>query len=267
MRKAILLLLAFISTVLILLQLGSKPLIKYLNLEPKAGLRVDANIPSTVTVNNQQLGKTPFQKEDFLVGEYLVELKNDKGSWQGYVKLNPGTLSVVNREIVEDKVASSGEVINLVEGQGAVIVSNPQGAEVLVDDKNMGKTPLTINNLAVGEHTFLLDKSNFLKRSIKVNVTEGYKLNLSVDLAVSEVDLTNISTTPIKSSPQVIVGKTPTGFLRVRSTASTSGTEVTRVNTGDTLILLEELASWDRIRTQDGKEGYVSSAYVTKKTP
>ncbi len=267
MRKAILLILTFISLVLIVVQFGAKPLVDYLQLEPKAGLRVDANISSKVLVNNQEVGQTPFQKEDFEQGEYLVELKNDKSSWQGYIKLYPGTLSVVNRELLETKSASSGEVITLEKGSGVTIVSNPLGAQVLVDGKSVGNTPLTVDNLSSGEHTFLLDKSNFLKRSIKVNLTEGYILNLAVDLAISDVDLTNIPTTPIQASAQVVVGKTPSGFLRIRSNPSTNAQEVTRVKDGDTLVLLEELANWDRVRTVDGKEGYVSSAYVTKKTP
>ncbi len=58
-------------------------MINYLNLEPSAGLRVDANVSSKVLVNNKEVGQTPIQKEDFKAGEYLVELKSDKGSWQG----------------------------------------------------------------------------------------------------------------------------------------------------------------------------------------
>lgn len=257
--------LSFISGILILLQVGTKPLIDYLDLEPKAGLRVDANISSKVFVNSKEVGQTPLQKEDFEAGEYLVELKNDKGEWQGYVRLNPGTLSVVNREIADSQAVSSGEVISLENGRGATIVSNPQGADVQIDGKLVGKTPVSVGELSSGEHTFLLDKGNFLKRSIKVNVAEGYDLNLTVDLAISDVDLTNISTIPIESSPVLIVGNTPSGFLRVRSRTSTTSSEVTRVSDGDELVLLEELANWYRVRTSEGKEGFVSSTYVSKK--
>ena len=62
----------------------------------------------------------------------------------------------------------------------------------------------------------------------------------------------------------MLVKNTPTGFLRVRDKPSLNGLEIGRVNPGEKLILLEELSGWVRIRMANEKEGYVSSAYISK---
>lgn len=57
--------------------------------------------------------------------------------------------------------------------------------------------------------------------------------------------------------------QTPTGWLRVRDTASLDGIEITRVNPGATYLVLEEKPEWIKIKVSDTVEGWVSSAYVS----
>lgn len=265
MRKVILILLSFISLVLLLIRFGSEPLSKVLGLQPRAGIRVEANTEAKVYIDEKEIGKTPYQVEELLPGDHLVKVETNSSFWQGYVKLNSGTLSVVNRELAQTAASSSGEVITLEKGQGATIISTPDKADVEIDGKAYGKTPLFVSNLLPGEHIFLVSHNNFLKRSIRAMLAPGFNLNLNIDLAIAEADFTKISTIPLQSSKQVTVLQTPTNFLRVRSGASLNSPEVARVKPGDTLILLEELPSWDRVRLPDGKEGYVSSSFVEKK--
>lgn len=265
MRKAFLLVLILISSVMILIQFASKPLIEALHLQPKAGVRVEANEVAKVFLNQVEVGETPYQQENLNPEEYLIELKSNKGSWQGFVELHSGTLTVVNRELKDKKALSSGEVITLEKGSGLIVTANPKGAEVEIDGKNYGKTPLKIDELRSGEHTFLISLPNFLKRTIRASLTSGYQMTLNVDLAATEVDLTQINTTPLSSSSQGVVKRTPTGFLRVRSGATVTSSEVARVLPGALVTILEELPGWLKVRLSDDKEGYVSSAYIEKK--
>jgi hypothetical protein len=275
MRKVIVTLLVFLSLVALFLRFGYQPLISYLNLQPKAGIRIESSSKSEVVIDGKAVGETPYQNESLNVGEMLVELKPDQqeastaafSGWQGRIKLNPGTLTVVNRELAATQAGSSGEVITLEKGSGATIVSTPSEAEVFIDGQSVGRTPIAVSDLKSGEHQFLISKENFLKRNIRATVVDKYTLNLTVDLAIAEADLSQIPTIPQTSSNQVVVKQTPTGFLRVRSAASTNGDEVARVNPGDVLTLLEELSGWDKVRLSDGREGYVSTTYVTKQTP
>lgn len=274
MRKFTISLLLFLSLIGILLYFGYPILVQRLGLQGRAGLKIDSNPKSKVLVNNKDVGFTPYQDENLTEGEYLVTLESQdasasgqlKNAWQGYVRLNTGTLSVVNRDLSDSSTSSSGEIIVLEEGEGVTVVSTPSDSVVSIDGKERGRTPLTVSDLSPGEHQFIISHDNFLNRSIRANLVDGYNLKLSVDLALSEADLTKISAQPISQTQTVVVKKTPTGFLNVRETASTNGNIITKLKPGDELTLLEEVPNWDRIRTSDGKEGYVSSAYVEKKT-
>lgn len=264
------LILVFVSVIVLGLRFGVKPISDLLGIKERAGLRVESNPSSTVLVDGVEVGKTPFESDQMKTGYSLVELKavgegGGELSWKGNVPLVNGTVTVVNRDLASSVATSSGEVIVLEKGKGVNIISSPDGAEVVINGKEYGKTPLSVEELGAGEHVFIVGRANYLKRSIKAALIEGYKLNVSVDLALSEADLTKILTTPLETSQEVVIKRTPTGFLRVRSEASTNSPEVGRVNPGETLILLEEVPNWFRIRLPDGKEGYISSQYAEKK--
>lgn len=264
MRKTLLVIFVSLSIVILIIRFGSGPILNLLGFKERAGIKIDTNSEALVKIDNQDIGKTPFQKEDLTPGEHLVALTSDQGNWQGYVKLNSGTLSVVNRELALTEASSSGEVITLEKGSGVTIISNPSSSDVEIDGKVVGKTPLSLNSLEVGEHLFSLSHPSYLKRSVRAALTEGYQLTLQVDLAISEADLSQVSTPPTPVNVTLKVLSTPTGFLRVRDTPSTSGVEIDRVNPGDSLTLIEEQGSWDRVKLSTGKEGYVFSQYVKK---
>jgi len=264
MRKTVFIFFVALSALFIVIRLSSKHISDFLESSSRAGIRVESNPAGEVFIDSQAGGKTPYQKEDLKKGDHLVEIKGDSAlSWQGYVKLNPGTLTVVNRELSKSSTEASGEIITLEKGEGVSIISSPSGAEVSIDGIIKGKTP-TLVDITPGEHQFVLTKGNFLTRSIRSVVTAGFRLNLAVDLAVSEIDLTQIPTDPISSNSSVKVLDTPTGFLRVRSKANQSSVEISRVAPGDVLTLLDEVPNWKKVKLSDGKEGYVSAQYVEK---
>lgn len=274
MRKILLPILVFLSVISIFLQLSSGYIKSVLGQGAKAGIRVEANTSAKVFLNNEDKGPAPFQDDNLKPGDYLITLKENEAAdpagvlWEGYAPLNEGTLTIVIRDLVsEKKEASSGEIISLENGRGAIITSTPTEAEVFVDGQMKGKTPLSLPDLVEGEHQFIISKENFLKRSIRSKVINGLSLNLSVDLAISEPDLTKLPTAPISSSQEIIIKSTPTGFLRVRETPSANGKEIGQVKPKEKYPLLEESAGWVRIRLKDSKEGWVSSSYIQKNNP
>lgn len=219
---------------------------------------------ATVFLDGREVGKTPFEDKNLAVREYTVTIDKEGAVWQGKVMLSEGTVSVINRDLAKDTSSQSGEVLTLEKGRGLTVISNPSASEVEVDGKVLGKTPTTLS-LAAGEHTILISHPNYLKRSIRANLPAEFNLTVSVDLGLSEADLTTIATPAIKVTPEVLVLDTPTNFLRVRDKASLNGKEIARVTPGDTLILLEDLGDWMRVRLADNTEGFVSSTYVEKK--
>lgn len=61
--------------------------------------------------------------------------------------------------------------------------------------------------------------------------------------------------------------KVNNAFLNVRSSMSTTASQVARLVQGETVIVLEiPNADWAKIRLADGKEGYVSLRYIAKLT-
>lgn len=267
MKKAIVWILVLLSIVVLLVRYSSKLGEVVFGIKVKSGLSV-LSTPgqAKIFLDGREVGQTPFEDKNLEVRGYDVKIDKEGASWQGKIKLTPGTVAIINRDLARDIASSSGEILILERGRGITVISNPSDAEVEIDGKVYGKTPISIN-LTSGEHTTVISRDNYLKRSIRAKLPDNFNLTLSVDLSLSEADLTTMATPVITQTPEVVVKDTPTGFLRVRDKASLSGKEIAQVKPGDTLILLEEGASWDRVRLSDGTEGYVSSTYVEKKTP
>jgi len=266
MKKIVIWILVLIAAAAIVIRYSGKIEEIIFGIKQKSGLSI-LSTPSQalVLLDSKEVGQTPFEDKDLETKEYLVKLDKNGATWQGKVKLGPGVVTIINRDLASQEASSAGEILSLSKGRGITIISNPSEGEVEIDGKSYGKTPITIN-LKAGDHTITVAHPNYLKRSIRANLPANLNLTVSVDLALSEADLTTISTPVITQTQQVKVLQTPTGFLRVRDKASLSGKEVGRVSIGERLVLLEELEGWDRVRLSDGTEGFVSSSYVEKQT-
>lgn len=267
MKKVIVWFLVLISLAAILLRFSDKIAEVFLGIKPVSGMSIlSTPQDATVYLDGKEVGKTPYEDKNLEVKEYTVKIIKESSVWQGRIKLTSGTVAVINRDLAADIASSAGEILTLNKGKGLTIISNPTGASVEIDGKSYGNTPTTAD-IAPGEHTILVSHGNYLKRSIRSDLPANFNLTISVDLALSEADLTAITTPVITQTPEVIVKNTPTGFLRIRDKPNLNGKEITRVKPGDRLILLEEMGSWVRIRLSDGTEGFVSASYVEKKNP
>jgi hypothetical protein len=266
MRRTIFLILVLISLILLVINVGSQVAARFFGDGERGGIKITSTPGALVYLDDKQVGTTPFSNENLSSGEYQVKVATDSGSWQGHVAVVRGTLTVVNRELAAEVASSSGEILTLTHGKGVVVTSFPDGAAVEIDGKEYGRTPLSVADLASGDHTFLLAKDGYLKRSIRAFQPPDLTLNLNVDLAITEPDLSTITAPAVSVTQQVVVKSTPTGFLRLRDKPSLNGKEITRVDTGVVMTLIEDSGGWSKVRLEDGKEGYVSSQYVEKKT-
>lgn len=267
MKKTLLFGLLFLALLSISIRFAIKPISEALGYQIKSGIKITSTPDATVFINGKEAGKTPFQDENLKVGEVEVNLMSEGAYWRGNVNLHAGTLSVVNRELAPDTASSSGEILTLDSGKGVIITSSPNNTEVEIDGKVYGKTPISVADLLPGEHTFILSREGYLKRSIRASLPANLSLHLNVDLALAEASLSTNTNPPAIQNivvTNVIVKKTPTGFLRIRSKPSLNGAEVGRANTGDILILVTEASGWSRVKTEAGIEGYVSSIYIQK---
>lgn len=234
-----------------------------------SGLFVSSHPQGKVFLNDRYLGDTPFRGEDLVSGEYTLRIEAGNLRWVAKIRLNPGVLTVVNRELAEDESLGSGEIIVLDRGRGLAIISRPPKVEVFLDGKKTGKTPLVLNEIAPGDHLIQLRTEGYLERTIKVRTREGYRMTVNAQLArqqlpPSPLPLPSPAVEP--SGPYIVVKETGTSFgLHVRSGPGLGFPVIEDVKPGEKYPLLAEEKGWLNIRLSDGREGWVSGRYVTVK--
>ncbi len=262
---------------------------------PKEGeLRVESSPTVSVFLDNKHMGRTPF-KEKVATGEYTLRLvpettTGDTAAWQGKIIISPNLLTYVNGVLSDSELSSAIDILwlekSVAKKPELTVLTNPDGATVLINEASRGVTPTTISDLESGEETLTIASPGFLTRTMKVRLTPGFKLFASFKLALSgavptpettpEVSLSGtpsptVKVTPTKSpatadpqKPYVIIKDTPTGFLRVRTEPSTAASEAARVNPGEKYPLVSEKSGWFEISYEPTKDGWISGQYAEK---
>lgn len=246
------------------MQIGKQILPDIFGVIPRGGLKVISSSEATVYINGLEVGKTPYRDDNLTVGEYLVRLVNNDSSWQGKIRLNKGSLSVINRSLAPSIASSSGESLVLDQGKGVVITSSPLGSDVEVDGKQIGKTPLSISSLLPGTHSFSISHDNYLTRVVDVVLPANLFLHINVDLSLVEKTESTIVTPTVAVVKKVVVKQTPLGYLRLRESPSISSKEVAQVSAGEELVVISESPGWIKVRLKNNLEGFISAQYTQK---
>lgn len=252
----------------------------------KGALQVTSAPDSKVYLNDKYLGQTPLCKceaADMLAsGEYtirLVPLDTSLREFQEKVTISPAVLTVVDRKFGKNGL-SEGSIISLTplsekEKTELLVASFPQSSEVLLDDTIIGITPLSHKDPTESDHVLKIRKEGYNDKEVRIRTPRGYKLTVTAYLSTNGDPQQNASAaatpapegsspTPTPVQERVTISDTPTGFLRVRATPSTTGAEVGRVSPGQTYPLTSEQAGWFEITLEDGTKGWVSSEYASK---
>ncbi len=261
----------------------------------KAGIQVTAHPEANVSINGQSVGKTPVYIDNEKAGTYTVQMTAvDSGqTWEGKVNLLGGTLTTVNREFGDtpDKSHSyslSFEKLSSSKAAAVSIVSLPANATISIDGKPQGFTPLSVD-IDSGPHVFTFTAPGFQDKIVNASVQPGYRLVLNFTMAALDITPTPTPTiatpsaglvTPPKTvtplpkqasssatvmtKPYVEILTTPTGWLKVRETPSTTATELAKVNPGDKFPYKADLStgSWYQIEYVTGQWGFISSSYA-----
>lgn len=242
-----------------------------------AALQVTAKPEAAVFLDGKHIGKTPFFSDQLKAGEHTLKITVSEASYVDKISLTRGTLTVINREFAPNFLAQAGESLSLVPGKkGLFITSMPGEANVSVDGRLVGKTPVLALDLAEGDHKVHVSKDGFASREFTIKTTPKFQLLAQVTLA-SEIAKNPDSvaqTTPLPQTSKIEVAQTPQGFLRVRQDATVDSPEIGRVKTGDQLEVIQEADDWVKVLFEDppsrageaGKQGWISSQY-TKKLP
>lgn len=276
MKKIILFILPFIIATLLFIGL-----VFFINQKTgKGALQVTATPQSEVFLDGKSIGETPVCKcegENLLpVGDHSLRIVPKNKSLSAYeekIVINNGTLTVIDKTFGEDASASNItlESINEKDTAQIMVITSPDSSDVYLDGNLEGKSPLLVKSVTQSDHELRISKEGYIEKTIRVKATKGYVLNAVIYLGVvsssSESAIPNFDVSPtptISKSSKVLILDTPTGFLRVRSSSSTSTSEVGRVNPGETYEIIEEEDGWYKIKLQTGVEGWITAQYAEK---
>lgn len=236
----------------------------------EAGILIESEPVSIVYINNKEVGITPYEVS-LKPGEITIRIKPNQAEgqllddYETKINLEPGIKTIIKRVIKETEADSSGVVVSFekINGEDGLItvVSVPDNAQVIIDGRVYGYTPLRVK-ISAGEHDLVISAEKYLEKSLPIRVVKGYKLTASVKLAKLN------QTIPIEFPVQVEkieILDTGTGFLRVREDSMLNSKEVGQVKPGEIYEILEtnEKGDWYKIRV-NGIEGWVSGEFVKK---
>lgn len=262
------------------------------NRGPKQGqLRVDASPAAAIFLDNKNIGRSPYT-DKVEAGNYTIKLVPDSATaqlppWEGQIVVGQNLLTYVNADLSDSELTTAVDVLWLekISSKNAElsVTTSPDGATVLVDDVTKGVTPLTLADITPGDHTVTVTSVGFLTRTLKIKMTPGYRLIVTMKLGLSPggtpptasptatltvtptpKTATSSANQPDPPKPFLTVKDTPTGFLRVRMDPSTSATEAARVNPGDKFHIEDNQNGWLEIKYDGTNLGWVSGQYVTQ---
>jgi hypothetical protein len=123
-----------------------------------------------VYLNDSYQGLTPLSIPSLKAGQYRLRVSLDRHSdYQSEVAVNWNSTATVNA-VLPPEVGSIS------------IASNPVGAEVYLDGKRAGSTPLKLDNLLVGVYDLKLSRSAYRDWQDRVRVEKGKTASVQVNL-------------------------------------------------------------------------------------
>lgn len=256
----------------------------------RGALQVTAVPQSTVYLNGKRLGKTPLcacgspSKLNTLVsGDYTFRLVPQESSLLPYedkIHITTGVMTVVDRTAGKG-ATSEGSILTLIplkekNAREISVLSFPQKAQVLIDDNDVGQTPIIVKKITESDHEIKIKKSGYNEKIIRVRAVTGYRLEAATTLGVSDIvgeaiptekvasPTATLSPIPSTVGEKVVILDTPVGYLRVRESGSLNAGEIGKVIPGETYELVDEQEGWYKIKLITGKLGWINSQYAQK---
>lgn len=242
-----------------------------------SGLQITTDgIASSVLLNGNKVGMTPFSDQELKPGTYTVRLEPEDSELAMYetsITLYPTTLAVMNWTFGRTAETSGGVIYELdplkkKTDANLSIASIPDGAIVKVDDVSQGFTPVLMKSMTPGTHRFQVTLPSYKDEEESINIAEGFQMNVTVKLAKQKVSETvgnevvatdsaeasdsakvatpssKPSTTPKASlSPKPEVSKAASSSAKPTSSTAVPGKTVTIKETGTGWLRVRETAS------------------------
>ena len=151
-----------------------------LNREPGPGrLHIETEPPeAVVSIDGQQVGTSPYTG-DVAPGEHLLDVSNDGyKTIQQQLQLDPGQQLSLKLALTQ---AQAGQVPPLV-----AVASDPQGAQLFLDGKLVGPTPIKARSTP-GPHEIKLGLDGYISRTGKINLPDSRDFELRMAISLKPV--------------------------------------------------------------------------------
>jgi len=250
------------------------------SLSPKrSAIEINSYPVAKVYLDDKEVGMTPYKNKNLKPGEVEVKLVTNNDTWSRKVKLQNNINTVVDWEFGKTKENFGGYILYLEKTgdkkkAGLMVMSDPSGATLSVDNEIRGFTPMKINNIGEGDKHLTITYPNHKNADVFVKAVKEYQLVLEVILAKETIEIQNQNETKIEEEienkdlietiPKIKIKETETGWLKVRESSSSASREIKRVNPGETYDMLLQEGDWTKIDLGSNQIGWVSSKYVEK---
>lgn len=264
-----------------------------------SGINITSNPASTVVLDGEKLGQTPYKINNLKSGKRRLQLLPSSGQpWETEITLSHNLETVVNHIFGTGDQDSETyimflEKISEKNKSEINVVTIPDRAIVRLDGQPKGFAPVSDSIPDSANHSATISSAGYKEKEVQIRIPAGYRLNLTVQLARSQLLAANPTASPsaepitptgkpkttppptggptgkVTSAPPerpyVKIQTTPTGWLKVRSEPTTvnDSNVITKVNPGETYGFIEANESgWYKITLTDEKEGWVSGQYA-----
>ncbi|MEK9179363.1 MAG: PEGA domain-containing protein [Patescibacteria group bacterium] len=239
-------------------------------------LRAESSPVVNVFLDSTLIGQTPLLtnlKDGVYSLKFVPEATSKETvTWSGRVRIFKNATTFLNRQLSKSDLLSAGEMLSMEKNssnKGQVLVTTePTGMFVALDGDERGVAPVFIDSVGAGEHELLAHGEGFIPRSVKIQVINGYKVNVEIKLGIDEQfkkkkeEAKKLKDSKTTSSKFIQVKNTPTGWLRVRSEPDVNASESAKVNPGEKYPYFEEKEGWFQIEYEKDARGWVLGDYV-----
>lgn len=242
---------------------------------------------ATAFIDNTEVGKTPYSSDKFSDGEYDLRLEYpDHEAQTARINIKKDYTLNINLKLFPIPVTPK---VSAFEGSPNLFDLSIDNTQAHSDTQNWVNTVIYwnrtrgINLEGLGSNKelvfdyFLDFKGNIFNAEGKLITTpeefekvveaqRGAYLGQAADssglTAEAREAFESLMGMGLGGKKATII-ETGTGWLRVRDAAGLSGSELTRVNVGNTYSVLEETTGWVKIKVSEEIQGWVSADYVT----
>ena len=186
------------------------------------GIKISSNpTAASIWINQEFVGSSPYENSELEVGNYKILLrKKGYADYYATIKVSANKTTTVSR--------------NLTLVGKLVVSSEPSGAEIRLDDKTIGKTSFTSDQINVGEYKIVIRKDGFKPYTgnvkIEANKTVTISENLTPLIGKIEIlvmpfgDIYVDDELKVSGSSSPYVAQLPGGTHKIKIVHSTLGT-------------------------------------------